>query len=220
MSRLIDLTHIIDPEKANRKFAIETVGAETVNKQVIRLNEQWYIMTNISMISHIATHIEVPYHIFPDGHDLSTMPVESYYGEAVLLDFTDIGQRIPISVERVQKEAQKAGHIKAGDIVLCNLGYADRYGEPAYAESPYFTAEAITWLAESGIKLMGVDAGGVELPRSENHTNHSTLFRHNIPLIENVANLNKLTVNRFRLCAFPYPIKGVESFPVRVVAFV
>lgn len=220
MSKVIDLTHIIDPEKANRKFAIETVGAETVNKQVVRLDEQWYIMTNISMVSHIATHIEVPYHIFPDGHDLSTMPIESYYGEAILLDFTDIGQRVPISAERVQKEAKKAGQIKTGDIVLCNLGYADRYGEPSYSESPYFTAEAISWLAESGMKLLGVDAGGVELPRSENHTNHSTLFSHNIPLIENVANLNKLPAGRFRLCAFPYPIKGVESFPVRVVAFI
>lgn len=219
MSQIIDLTHTIDPEKANRKFTIETIGAETVNQNVVRLDQQWYIMTNISMVSHIGTHIEVPYHIFPDGHDLSSMPVESYCGDAIVLDFTDIRKRVPITAKRVQEEAAKAGRIRPGDIVLCNLGYADRYGLPEYAESPYFSAEAITWLAESGMKLMGVDAGGVELPQSEEHTNHSTLFTHNIPLIENVANLDKLPDKRFKLCAFPYPIKGVESFPVRVVAF-
>ena len=27
-------------------------------------------------------------------------------------------------------------------------------------------------------------------------------------------------MNRFDLCAFPIPVAGVESFPVRVVAFV
>lgn len=222
MSHIIDLTHIINPATANRKFTIETVGAETVNKQVVRLEDQWYIMTNIAMVSHIATHIEVPYHIFPGGHDLSTMPIESFCGEAVLLDFTEIQERLPISAERVRQAAVNAGGIHVGDIVLCNLGYADRYGTPCYSDSPYFSAEAITWLAESGMKLMGVDAGGVELPQSATHVNHSTLFRHNIPLIENVANLKALAAHgssRFWLCAFPYPIMGVESFPVRVVAF-
>ena len=73
---MIDLTHVIDPEKVERKFSIETIGAETVNRNVVRLEKQWYIMTNIAMVSHIGTHIEVPYHILPDGHDLASMPVD------------------------------------------------------------------------------------------------------------------------------------------------
>lgn len=90
-------------------------------------------MTNISMVSHIGTYIKVPYHIFPEGQDLSAMPVESFCGPAVLLDFSDIQQRIEISEERVIKAAEAAGGIKEGDIVLCNLGYADRYGSDAKA---------------------------------------------------------------------------------------
>ncbi|MEI3182514.1 MAG: hypothetical protein V8S98_03725 [Lachnospiraceae bacterium] len=67
------------------------------------------------------------------------------------------------------------------------------------------------------MKMMGVDAGGIELPLSEEHVNHAALFAKNIPLIENVANeifYRKL----FHVSAFPYPIHGVEAFPVRVVA--
>ena len=64
MSALIDLTHIIYPEHTPRRFSVETIGAETVNKNVVRLQGQWYIMSKISMVSHIATHIEVPYHLF------------------------------------------------------------------------------------------------------------------------------------------------------------
>ncbi len=220
MAEIIDLTHIIDPQKVQRKFSIETIGAETVNKNVVRLENQWYIMTNINMVSHIGTHIEVPYHILPDGHDLAAMPVESYCGEAVLLDLSDIRQRVEISRDRVIRAAAEAGGIKEGDIVLCNLGYSDFYGSDRYSQSPYFSEEAIIWLSESGMKMMGVDAGGVELPASEHHTNHTQLFIHDIPLIENVANLNRLPKKRFTVTAFPYPIKGVESFPVRVVAFV
>ncbi len=217
---MIDLTHVIDPEKVERKFSIETIGAETVNRNVVRLEKQWYIMTNIAMVSHIGTHIEVPYHILPDGHDLASMPVDIFCGPAVLLDFSDIGRRIGISRERTIQAANACGGVREGDIVFCNLGFGDFYGTKRYGESPYFTEEAITWLAESGMKMMGVDAGGVELPGSEQHVNHTTLFKHNIPLIENVANLGRINVPRFTASAFPYPIKGVESFPVRVMAFI
>ena len=68
--------------------------------------------------------------------------------------------------------------------------------------------------------MMGVDAGGVELPGTHEHENHSLLFQREIPLIENVAHLNQLPNSRFELCAFPYPIVQLEAFPVRVVAFI
>lgn len=221
MTRLIDLTHVIDPNHVQRKFSIETIGAETVNKNVVRLRQQWYIMTNISMVSHIGTHIEVPYHILPDGYDLSTMPVESFYGPGIVLDFSEIQKRTEITRERVQEEILKSGCPSIeGAAILCNLGYADRYGTPEYSESPYFSEEAIRFLAESNIRLMGVDAGGVEIPASEHHVNHTILFKHNIPLIENVANLKKLPRSGFTLSAFPCPIARVESFPVRVVAMI
>lgn len=219
MSNIIDLTHIIDPAKVQRKFSVETIGAETVNRNVVRKKDQWYIMSNISMVSHIGTHIEVPYHLFPDGYDLASMPLEAYYGDAVLLDFSDIQSRVEITLERVKEAADKIGGIPQGAIVFCNLGYADRYGQEEYSQSPYFSTEAIQWLAASGMKMMGVDAGGVELPASEEHVNHTALFINNIPLIENVANLSRLTKTHFKAAAFPYPIAGVEAFPLRVVAF-
>lgn len=220
MASIIDLTHKIDPQTAQRKFSIETIGAETVNQNVVRRKDQWYIMTNITMVSHIGTHIEVPYHILPDGSDLAAMPVEQFCGDAVLLDLSDIGERAEISKEKVILAARQAGGIREGDIVLCNLGYSDYYGSERYSQSPYFSEEAIIWLSESGMKMMGVDAGGVEIPASENHVNHTQLFLHGIPLIENVAHLNKLPQKRFKVSSFPYPIVGVESFPVRVVAWI
>lgn len=219
MWNMIDLTHVIDPAKAQRKFTIETIGAETVNHNVVRMEDQWYIMTNITMVSHIGTHIEVPYHLLPDRFDLAAMPIDVFCGSAVILDFTSIQRREEISAERVKKEADRIGGITPGDIVLCNIGYADRYGETGYGDSPYFSEAAITWLSDSGMKMMGVDAGGIEIPASEEHVNHMALFQKNIPLIENIANLSKLTKTRFYLTAFPYPITGVEAFPIRVVAY-
>lgn len=90
--------------------------------------------------------------------------------------------------------------------------------ETLYTQAPYFSTAAIEWLAASGMKLMGVDASGVEIPASESHENHHALFERGIPLIENVAGFDKLTQKRVQLYAFPIAVERLESFPVRVVA--
>ena len=220
MRKLIDLSHVIDPKNTPRKFHVETIGADSVNHNVVRLEGQWYIMSDITMVSHIGTHIEMPYHLFPDGADLATVDLNTLCGSAVLLNLKDVPAGQPITPPLLQEAIDRAGGIRPGDIVVCNLGYSDKYGTDDYSKSPYFTPEAIRMLVDAGIKMMAVDAGGVEVPRSETHVNHIALLEKNICLIENIAHLDDLPVNRFDLCAFPIPVAGVESFPVRVVAFV
>ena len=218
MSKFIDLTHVIAPSDALRKFSIEIINPETVNPNVIKLEDQWYIMSNINMVSHIATHIESPYHVLRTGKDLSQISLDTLFGDAVMIDLSDLPAKSAISAESVKAAAEKAGGIKKGDIVICNLGYADHYNTEKYSESPYFTTEAINYLVQSGMKMMGVDAGGVEIPQSEEHVNHHALLSNDIPLIENVANLNAVKASRFKIYAFVLPVAGLESFPLRVVA--
>jgi kynurenine formamidase len=218
LTKIIDLSHIIEPGKAGRKFTLEMVGAETVNPNVIRLENQWYIMHNISMVSHIATHIEAPYHILKDQADLAAMPLETLMGPAVILDLRGCPRRSAIGIGEVRSAAEKAGGIRKGDIVFGNLGGAPFYGTEQYGQSPYFLPETIGWLADQGMKLMGVDASGVEVPGSEEHVSHHALFLRGIPLIENLANLNGLSKSRVQVYAFPVAVRGLEAFPVRVVA--
>lgn len=218
MNKLIDLTHIIDPNNAGRKFKLTTIGADEVNHNVVRLENQWYIMHDVEMVSHIGTHIEAPYHLFKDRPDLSQVPLEQYCGRGKVLDLRGMTSREEISAERVQQAARLAGGIEAEDIVICNLGYADKYGTPEYGMSPYFSNAAIKWLAEQGIRAMAVDAGGVEIPGSEMHVNHAELFSRNILLIENLAHIDRLPANGFTVYAAPIPVKTLEAFPLRVFA--
>ena len=170
------------------------------------------------MVSHIGTHLKAPYHILKDAADLATLPLETLCGEAVILDLRDLPPKSAITVVQIKTAAENAGGIRSGDIVLCNLGYARFYGTPEYTQAPYFSTAAIEWLAASGMKLMGVDATGVEIPASESHENHHALFERGIPLLENVAGFDKLTQKRVQLYAFPIAVERLESFPVRVVA--
>ncbi len=218
MKRIVDLSHVLDPGKAGRKFIIEMVGAETVNPNVVRLENQWYIMHNVNMVSHIGTHIEAPYHLFKDRDDLSQMPLEVLIGKAVILDLRHLPRGSAVSLTDAQRAAEKAGGIQRRDIVFCNLGGAPFYGTDQYRLTPYFVPEAIAWLVEQGMKMMGVDATGVEVPSSEEHVNHRTLFENNVPLIENLNNLNSLRQLRVEVFALPIAVRGLEAFPLRVIA--
>jgi kynurenine formamidase len=218
LSQIVDLSHVIEPGKAGRKFTLEMVGADTVNPNVIRLENQWYIMHNINMVSHIGTHIEAPYHILKDQADLAALPIETLMGPAVILDLRGCPRKAAIQIDHVRNAADKAGGIRPGDIVFGNLGGAPFYGTEQYGQSPYFPPETIGWLADHGMKLMGVDASGVEVPGSEEHVSHHALFLRGIPLIENLANLNRLSKSRVQVYAFPVAVRGLEAFPVRVIA--
>lgn len=218
VKKLYDLTHIIDPAKAARKFSIKTIGADEVNPNVVRLENQWYIMHEINMVNHIATHIETPYHLFKDGEDLAAIAPDRYCGPALLVNLKNLPPKSAITGEALVRAAEEAGGIRPGDIVFFNLGYSDRYGTPDYGNSPHFSNQAIRWIVERQVKMMGVDAGGVEIPGSEEHVNHRALFEKGILLVENLANLDRLPAGRFTVYAFPVPIKGMDSFPLRVVA--
>jgi kynurenine formamidase len=87
-------------------------------------------------------------------------------------------------------------------------------------KTSYFSTTALVWLVEQGMKLMGVDSGGVELAHDTTHANvnHLVLFRAGIPLIENLANLDQLSRLRVQVYALPVPVRGLDAFPLRVIA--
>ncbi len=60
----------------------------------------------------------------------------------------------------------------------------------------------------------------MELAHDTTHANvnHLLLFRAGIPLIENLANLEQLTHSRVVVYALPVPVKGLDAFPLRVIA--
>ena len=212
--RLVDLTYIITPESGARPVHVERVPAPHATPEGL-----WYIMHRVEMtLNHVGTHIEAPYHVRQDGMDVAAVPLERLCGEAVVLDLRYVTPGGVVTETNVRRAADKVGGVHPGDIVL---GRFDYDGTPGMSRN--FTAEAIAYLVNAGMKLMGVDLGGIELPDSDprqvDQYNHHQLLDNDICLIENVANLKALTKPRVYVCALPIPIKGLDSFPIRLIAW-
>jgi arylformamidase len=173
-------------------------------------------MHQIDMESHIGTHVEAPSHFMMARHgkkakDVSELPLDSFMGEAVFINLSKCKPRQALTSEDMKKEG-----VRKGDIVL--LG-----NSPYIGERPFVTAETTKWLAELGIKMIGFDRS-VEIepphePKSlEKYFMHDRMLSNDIPMIECLANLDKLKKRRFFFLGVPAKMGGLDSFPIRAVA--
>jgi len=204
--RVVDLSLKLHPGREERRLEIRRftyVAGE--------------YMYDIDTMSHIGTHVECPSHYVNarygiHGADLSEIPVETFLGEAVLVDLSHKSASEPITV----KDLEEAG-IKEGDIVI--MGNSHFKGE----NSPYISPEAAKWLAEKKVKMVGVDDSvQVEAPGStgslELMATHNYLLSNNIPIVERLCNLDSLRKSRFIFIGLPVNIVGLDSFPIRAIA--
>lgn len=79
--KLVDLSWTLMPGKEQRLLEVETIDSASVTGASDESRGQgWYIMTNIEIVSHQGTHIEVPYHAIKQGKDLAAFEPERSIG--------------------------------------------------------------------------------------------------------------------------------------------
>lgn len=199
-------------------------------------------MHQITMESHISSHIEGPAHVIDAnenkpgvGKDLASIPLENFYGEAILIKTDKLPDAAPITSEFLKKEG-----VKKNDIVIIGFSGRNPDKDPTAEEKvPYLSDEAVEWLASLPIKMIAFDrstmAGLENRPRINDpektpqtvSERYGAMYAHQtflgdkriILIIEIIGHLDRPTQKRFLLIAWPAFLGGVESFPVRCVAF-
>jgi kynurenine formamidase len=140
------------------------------------------------------------------------LPLESFLGEAIFIDLSKSKARQGFVVEDLKKEG-----VHRGDIVL--IGNSPHTGD----KRPFLTAEAVKWLAQVGIKMIGFDRS-IEVdpphtPRSlTKYFTHDYMLSNEIPIIEVLADLHELRKKRFFFIGIPAKMGGLDAFPIRAVA--
>ena len=219
MKKIIDLTHYLIPDKETFKLKIETYQAKEYIPGYKQREDDWHIIQDVLICSHVGTHVELPFHHAKDGKDAAEFPLERLTGEAIIADFTYKKAEEKIEIGEMKK--MLSSQMKDGDIVILKIGwskyYRTKYEEALHRPSP--SLEAIQWLADKGMHCIGVDATGVEdMQNPEEQNIHHLLFEYEIPIIEELTNLESISQNRFLFSALPLKIKGLDSSPVRAIA--
>ena len=221
MPQLIDLTLTLGSDRITGVPGL--IGVETsplmTHESHARSN------TKLTLPTHIGTHVDAPYHFHPDGSTLEEMPLEKYMGPALLLDLRQLARsKTPISVDDLRQAGGETAALE-GKIAVLFTGWAERESGAArfYSEGPYLSNEGADYLARCGVNAVAVDFPIDKHPATPQSTIHDfpvhrLLLGQNIPLIENLINLDRLVGRNFELWALPLKIKHGDGAATRAVA--
>jgi kynurenine formamidase len=185
--------------------------------------------------THMGTHIDAPSHFDSDEtQDIASVGIERTFGDAVLLDFRTLCEKgnHAITVEELDAEvARRNETIDPGDIVVIQTGHSARYAYGPGASLEKYTDlcsglayDAPRWFIEKKVKLVGIDGPSLDIDVGcSAHVNflmRKRIGKEPILIVENLANLEKVTASRFKFFALPLPIAKGSGSPVRAVAFV
>ncbi|GAA0085832.1 cyclase family protein [Clostridium sp. CTA-7] len=107
--------------------------------------------------------------------------------------------------------------VKEGVYVFFQTNY-DKYfeDEEKYNNHPEISMEVIEYLVDKKVNMIGIDALG--LGRGRNHGLIDVyLGKHKSYTIENLANLDKIPEEGFKVYCLPMKIEGIDGLPTRIL---
>lgn len=192
----------------------------------------------VCLWSHDTTHVDAPWHYYPtsEGKPAKTIdqiPLEWCYGDGVVLDFHHKKKGERITAGEIENALNKIGYkLKPFDIVLIRTDVYKRYGELGWEDMhPGVTRDATLWLIEHGIKVVGIDAWGWDIPhdvmaaelkagiKGRWWESHLLGKEREYCQIERMANLDKIPKPfGFKVAVFPIKVEGASAGWTRAVA--
>ncbi|MEU6131749.1 cyclase family protein [Saccharopolyspora sp. NPDC047091] len=193
----------------------------------------------VTLTTHTGTHMDAPLHYGPvsggaPAKSIDQVPLEWCFGPGVRLDLRHVPPGDGITVEQVREALSACGHrLRAGDIVLLWTGADALWGTPEYlTEYPGLTGAATAYLVERGVRVIGIDAWGVDRPMRSMIADYrrtgdngwlwpAHLYgrEHEYAQLEKLANLGELPApTGFSVACFPVAIAGAGAGWTRVVA--
>ncbi|MEV0275787.1 cyclase family protein [Streptomyces sp. NPDC050610] len=162
----------------------------------------------ICMVGQTGTYLDVPFHRFADGYDLTALDLARVAGVPVTLIETD---EQTISPECFEKADLR------GRAVLIRTGWSRHWATDTYVngQHPHLSAEAAALLAEADPAVVGIDSLNIDATHIRERPAHTELLGAGIPLVEHLTNLSLVPEQGGRFTAVPIKVAGLGTFPVR-----
>jgi arylformamidase len=170
----------------------------------------------VCMVANTGTYVDVPFHFYEDGADLSEVGVEAVADlPGVLID----AREKTAAGRAVNPDAFEGVELR-GQAVLIMTGWDRHFGTPAYGEDASFLSrESVEYLIERGAALVGIDSVNIDNMGDITRPAHCGLLRAGIPIVEHLTGLNQLSgIDRFTFTAAPPKFTALGTFPVRAFA--
>ncbi|MBI2874841.1 MAG: cyclase family protein [Firmicutes bacterium] len=198
------------------------------------------IVEELNLITHVGTHIDAPYHYGPlsEGKPARTvdiLPLEWFVAPGFILDVTHRKAGETVTHQDLAEALARIGYeIKPLDIALIRTDAAKSWGKKEYQEAhPGLTKEAVFWLHDRGVRIIGIDAYSLDKPfkvmaeeiKTKGVESLSPAHRagrvKEYCQIEKLCNLDKIPKSHgFTVSCLPIKISGAGGAWTRAVAII
>ena len=166
------------------------------------------------MSVHNGTHADAPFHFTGKGAAIDNVPLENYIGPAVVIDFARKFSRTRSSIAIADLEHARSQIAETRRALLKTNCFPDSKRFPDWI--PVLEPEAIAWLRELRVVLLGVDVPSVDPIEAKVLANHYALAAGNIAILESL-DLNEIETGVYQFAALPLKIVGGDAAPVRAL---
>ncbi len=177
-----------------------------------------YNLELLFLSSHTGTHLDAPYHFAHNGLKIDKIPLDRLLGKAILIRLKKI-KNSPITKSDIILFEKKNGKIPTRSSIFFYTEWQKNLKDENYfTENPGLDMSAAKYLVLKKTNLVGIDSPSIDLGTDESFSVHHILSRNNILIVENLANLNKITSVKFDFTILPLKLKDATGSPVRAVA--
>lgn len=162
---------------------------------------------SVQMSLHAGTHIDAPYHYDDFGKAVNVLPLEWFIGPVLIVEITNT---LEITAPMLQVLDLKLTE----RIFFKTKTHYDAYTfEPNYT---VFTPEAIRFLAQRGVRVLGTDAPSIDALTDETLRAHHTCKELDVYIIENLW-LKDVSQGHYDFIGLPLALQGADASPIRAV---
>jgi arylformamidase len=167
-------------------------------------------LSHLAMGVHSGTHMDGPVHFIHGAAGLDEMPLSATMGEARVVEIDN-----PREITAADLRKHEVG---PGERVLFRTTNSPRCWQARHfvEDFVYISEEAATYLAETGVRTVGVDYLSVGGYRANGAKIHRTLLDAGIWIIEGL-NLSAVSGGRYEMICLPVKIHGSDGAPARAI---
>ncbi len=167
-------------------------------------------VSTLSLGSHTGTHMDAPIHFVPGGAGMDRMPLDATIGQARVIEIQD-----PVSIKPDELDPHGIGR---GERVLLKTQNSTRrwWTEDFIEDFVYVSQEAARYLADRGVRTVGVDYLSVGGFWKDGVETHQALLGAGIWVIEGL-DLSEIEPGEYELICLPLKVEDGDGAPARAI---
>lgn len=167
-------------------------------------------LSHIDLGVHTGTHMDAPLHFVKKAPTIDEMPMDATVGPARVIQIRD--------KESIKREELLDHQIQSNERILFKTYNSDHawLSDIFVEDFVYISQDAAQYLAQSGVRTVGVDYLSVGGFKNDGVETHEALLGAGVWVIEGL-NLNGVEPGNYELICLPLKLIDAEGAPARAI---